>query len=117
MLFRSAGVDVGAADFELGHALHDVEQRCFVDGVESFARLVGEEYLRCLDGAVVLLFAVDHAGDFLGEAFLQRALSGVGSLLADKVLNLLAREFGEYLDVFLGVAVADVEPELVELAF
>ncbi len=58
---------------------------------------------------------MNHRGDLLGQALLQGALTGVGSLLGNECFHLFAAQGGENLDVFFGVGVADVQPELIEL--
>ena len=104
-----------AGNLELGHTVEHGQQGLLVDFVESVGGLVAEENLRCLDSHLVILGGVYHGGDFLGEAFLEGTQSGVGLLLLDEGVDFLLVEDGEYLDVFLGVGVAHVEPELVEL--
>ena len=83
--------------------------------MELFGGILAEEYRRCLHGGIIGFGAVYHSGDFFGKALLDGAKSGVGSLLLDELLYLFAGEFGEYLYVALGVGVAYIEPELVEL--
>ena len=55
-----------------------------------------------------------HAGYFLGKALLHRALTGVGGVLGGEGSYLVLVEEGEYLEVFLGVGIVDVKPELIE---
>ena len=54
-------------------------------------------------------------GDFLSKTLLQHAHAGVFLVFLNKGVYGLFIQRGEDLDVFLGVLVADIEPELVEL--
>ena len=56
-----------------------------------------------------------HSCDFFGKALLDGAQSGVGSLLLDELLYLFAGEVPVNIFMALGVGVAYIEPELVEL--
>ena len=58
---------------------------------------------------------MNHSGNLLGQTLLQGALTRVLTLLLDEGVNLLLGQHGEYLDVFFGVLVGDIEPELIEL--
>ena len=78
-------------------------------------RRVAEEDVRRLDGFVIVLFAVDHAGDFFGKTFLQDAEVRRFFVLFNQRLDLLAAEGGEDLNVAFRIVVAHVQPELVEL--
>ena len=82
--------------------------------MERFGGLVAEQNLRCLDGVLQFGLAVDHAGNLLGQTFLQGACAGIFGLLCHKCVYLGLVENGENFDVFLGILVGYVEPELVE---
>ena len=56
-----------------------------------------------------------HYGHLLGQTTLQHAQVRRGFVLGDQRLDRLAVEQREYLDISLGILVAYVEPELVEL--
>ena len=112
--FGLAVDDVGAY-LEGGHSLEYGQQRGLVNLVERLGGFGAEEYLRGLDGVLQLLLAVDHAGNLFGKFLLQGACAGVLGLLGHECVYLLLGEYGEYLDVFLGVGVGYVQPELVEL--
>ena len=94
-----AGGDYVAGHLESGHALEYREERFFVDAVQDVLRLVREENLRSLDGHLVVLLAVHHDGDLLGQALLQGSQTGVLCLLCLEVGNGCLVEVGEYLDV------------------
>ena len=110
-----AGSNHFAGHLKGGHAVEYREQGVLVDLVQNVLRLVAEEYLRSLNGHFVVLLAVHHAGDFLGEALLQRTQAGILLLLCHEVGNLVLGQVGEYLDVACSVLVAHIEPELIEL--
>ena len=56
-----------------------------------------------------------HGGDFLGQAALKYSAAGILTVLGDEGFDFLAGEGSEDFDVFLGIVVGDIEPELVEL--
>ena len=58
---------------------------------------------------------MNHHGDFFGQTALQHAAAGILTVLFDEGIDSLFVQRGEYLDVALGIVVADVEPELIEL--
>ena len=102
-------------EIEGGYTLEYVEEGLLVEAPEVFGSSLAEEHLGCFHGLFVLLLAVDHDGDFLGKELLKNAASGVLGVLCDGGFDRLAVEHGEDLDVALGVGIAYVEPELVEL--
>ena len=103
------------ADLEAGHAVEYVEKRLLVETAEGIGGIVAEEYRRSLDGSLVILLAVDHDGDFFCKTLLKLTGSGVLVVCRNECLDLLFGKGGEDLDVFLGVGVGYVEPELIEL--
>ena len=58
---------------------------------------------------------MNHRGNLLRQPLLQRPQMGRGIMLGDKRFDGFAVQEGENPDIALGVLVADVEPELIEL--
>ena len=108
-------VEVGLCNLKCGHAFKYGKECVLVDAAQDVAGLVAEENLRCLDSSFVVGSRVYHSGDLLGEAFLQRTLSGILGLFGNKLVDLFAGKLGEDLDIFLGIGIRYVQPELVEL--
>jgi len=100
---------------EHGNSVEDGQEGRFIEFLELFCGAFAEQYLRCVNGGVVVFLAVAHDGDLACEHFLELARVGGFAMLGDELVYFIAREHGEYLYVPLGVLVGDVEPELVEL--
>ena len=112
------GFDTGrqsfAADFKLRYACKHVEQRLFVQLRQTFFSRLSKQNVAGLHCHIVVFLAVHHDGDFLGQAFLQDALSRVFIVLGDEAVYLFFVQRGEDTDIAFGVVVGHVEPELVE---
>ena len=106
-----SGLNIGALHFKLRYPLEHFKKDGFGGVAEGFAGMVAEEYLRSLDRSLPVGFGVDHGSEFLGETMLQGALAWILSLLGYQCIYLLASQFGKNLDIFLGIAIADVEPD------
>ncbi len=76
----------------LGHAFEHLQQGLLVETVQSLRRGAAEEDGRGLDGLFVLFARVDHAGDLLGQPFLQYAQVGSRVVLGDECVDGLTVE-------------------------
>ena len=83
--------------------------------VESLGCVIAEEDQRGLGSRFEVLLAMHHDGELLGESLLHRSLAGIFGMLASERFDLLLREEGEDLEIFLSIGIRDIEPELIEL--
>ncbi len=102
-------------DVVLRYTLEDLQQGLLVEATQGVGGGAAEEYRRSLDGTLPLLLGVYHTCKLLGQTLLQRSQVRRRIVLGYESIYRLAVEQREYLDITLGVLVADVEPELVEL--
>ena len=108
-------LDLFKRHFELRNAFEHGEERLLVQFFQCVGGGVAEQDVGSLDRSVVVLFGVHHDGDLLGQSLLERTQVRSLFLLLDERVDFLVRKAGEDLDVFLGVFVGYVQPELVEL--
>ena len=57
---------------------------------------------------------MNHSCNFLGKSALEGALAGVVPMFLNKVIDGFLVERCEYFDVFLGIVVGHIKPELIE---
>ena len=108
------GLYLSLGDAERRHSFEDIKQSLLVEMTESLICLVAEEDAAGLDGGVVVILAVHHDGDLFGETLLHGASPGILLMLLLEGLDLLFGKGSEDLEIFLGVGVAYVDPELIE---
>ena len=111
---RAFALEQVAAYLELRHTAEDVEKRLLVELHEAFLRALAEEDAAGFYCCLVVLLAVNHDGQLLGQLLLQDAQARVFAMLLDEGVDGRLVERGEYLDVAFCVLVGHVEPELVE---
>ena len=97
------------------HASENGQEGLLIELAKSLGSRIAEKHARSGNSLVILLLAVAHDGNFACESLLQLALSGIGTVLLDQAFYGLTVQHGEYLYVTLGIFVAYVQPELVEL--
>ncbi len=108
-------IEKAAADGELRDTVEHRKQGCAVEGVELLGGAFAEEEFGGCDGGLVVLDAVDAAGDILRESLLEHTTFGRLSMFGFEGFYLFLREESEDTDIASGVDIGAVEPELVEL--
>ena len=102
-------------NFESGHPVEHGQEGLLVQAAEIVGRGLAEQHLGGLDGILVLRLAVHHHRHFAGQQFLQFAALRAGAVRFDGGFDGSAVEHREDLDIALGIQIADIQPELVEL--
>ena len=113
--WRNACFQFCTRNLEGFHTFKHLQERLFVQFPQSVCGGVSEQDIAGFHSRVVVFFAVNHYGHFLGKAFLQHPQMRSLFVFGDKRIYLVFLQRGEYLDIPFGVIVAHVHPELEEL--
>ena len=82
--------------------------------MQGFGGSLAKEYFGGFNGREVIGFGVDADGDILRQRLLQHPQMGSCLMLGNHRINFLFSVKGENPDVFFGIGIGGVEPELVK---
>ena len=114
---RDAGFQGFEADLLLRNAVKHIEEGLLVELHEGILGGFAKKDVGGFDGSIQGFLRVNHHRDFLSQALLKHTTTRILLMLSNQSIDGLFLQRGENLDVFLGILIADIEPELVELVW